>query len=222
MSALETLRALASGQRPEAGLLHNCRLDALGTEAYGEEAIVSRLRRSPLTFTERAEVVESTSHIVLLEANSAVFADLWAGNIARIWLLSEGEPETGEAGISVPFDPDQTQARGDVFFALSDHPGLSADAAERVRSAGRALVDAYPHSMRTRAFAIRAFGTVSRGAALFAGLQMTGTESGTAGFAMAVISWHGDTVTTIRDYAGEQTINLKPWTPRIGRGKQDD
>jgi hypothetical protein len=212
MSAADALRQLALGVRPKSSLLHTARLEARGVECYGEEAIVARCRHSPIAFTERAIVTESASHIAILEGNSGLFADLSAGYIARIWLLGEGEPEIGEVGVSVPSDPDLTQSRGDVFFVASDHPGLAADAAERVLFAGRALVDDHPQSSRTRAFAIRAFGTASRGAALFA-------VSRAPGFSMAVSNWDHDAVTTVRDHAGEQAIQLTPWTPRISKGR---
>ena len=214
MSAVETLRMLAAGERPATGLLHTARLEAFGVEVYGEEAIVESFSRAPLVLSDAATVVETPGHLAIFDSETALVADLYGGNIARIWLLGDGEARDGEAGISVVFDPDLAQARGDVFLAASDHPALATEAVERAIAAGRAITR--DNSYRARAFAIRAFGTAAEGAALFAVYRLTGEPARTSGFAMAAVCWTHDSLQIVRDLAGEAAISRRRWTPRIG------
>ena len=90
MSAVETLRALASGARPPSGLLHTARLTAFGVEAYGEEAIVKNLRRAPFDLSDGAAILEVPGHLAIFDGEMALVADLCCDNIARIWLLGDG------------------------------------------------------------------------------------------------------------------------------------
>lgn len=214
MSAVETLRMLAAGERPATGLLHTARLEAFGVELYGEEAIVERFSRAPFVLSDAATVVETPGHLAIFDSETALVADLYGGNIARIWLLGDGEARDGEAGISVVFDPDLAQARGDIFLAASDHPALAADAVGRAIAAGRAITR--DNGYCVRAFAIRAFGTAAEGAALFAVYRLTGEPTRTSGFAMAAVRWTHDSFRIVRDLAGEAAISRRRWTPRIG------
>ena len=216
MSAVETLRMLARGERPANGLLHTARLEALGIEAYGEEAIVESFRRAPFDLSDSAAVIAAPGHVAMFDGDTALVADLYGDNIARIWHLYDGDPVEGEPGISVVFDPDLAQARGDVFMAASDHPALAADAAANVLLAGRAIARDELHAYRTRAFAIRAFGTAAHGAALFAVHRLTGAAERTAGFAMAAARWTPDGLQIVCDEAGEASVAERLWTPRIG------
>lgn len=215
MSALDTLRALASGERPPSGLLHTARFDGLGHEIYGEEAIVARMGLKPFALGDDALVFEDTAHIAVLTGERAFFADLYDGNIARLWLLGPDGFGGEEPEVSVVFDPDLSQARGDVFFAASDHPALTADAADRVRAAGREIVAA-ADGPRTRAFAIRAFGDASGGAALFAVYRLCPDGDETAGFVNMAAFWGAKETHIVRDYGGEATLAARAWTPRIG------
>ncbi len=215
MSALDTLRTLAGGQRPLGGLLHTCRFDGLGHETYGEEAIVARMGLEPFTLDNDALIFEDAAHIAVLTGERAFFADLYDGNIARLWLLGPDGFGGEESEVSVVFDPDLSQARGDVFFAASDHPALTADAADRVLAAGRKIVAA-ADGPRTRAFAIRAFGDAAGGAALFAVYQLRPDGGDTAGFVNIIVFWGAEETHIVRDYGGEATLAARAWTPRIG------
>jgi len=215
MSAVETLRLVASGARPPSGLLHTARLFTSGVETYGEEAIVDSFRRAPFYLSDGAVTLEAPGHLVIIDGRTALVADLYGTNIARIWHLGDGGSVADEPGVSVVFDPDLAQARGDVFLAASDHPALAADAVDRVILAGRTIACDDPDAYRTRAFAMRAFGTAAHGAALFAVHRLQGKHDLSAGFAMAVARWTGDGLQLVRDVAGEAAVAERPWTPRV-------
>lgn len=215
MSALDTLRALAKGERPTSGLLHTCRFEGLGYELYGEEAIVARMGLEPFTLGDDVLIFEDAAHIAVLAGARAVYADLSDGNIARLWLLGPDGFGGEEAQVSVVFDPDLRQARGDVFFATSDHPALAAQAADRVLAAGREIVAA-ADGLRTRAFAIRAFGDAAGGAALFAVHRLRPDDDDTAGFVNMAAFWGTEETHIVHDIGGEATLAARAWTPRIG------
>ncbi len=220
MSARDTLNALATGERPANGLLHphllhTVRLEAFGVEAYGEEAVVESFRRAPLSLSDHADVVEVPGHIAIFDSDTALFADLHGGNIARLWHLGEGMFVEREPGIAVVFDPDLAQVRGDVFVAASDHPALAADAIDCVMLAGRAIARDDRDAYRTRAFAIRAFGTATHGAALFAVHRLEGEHARVAGFAMVAARWTPGAMQLVRDRAGEDAIARQAWTPHV-------
>ena len=218
MSAVETLRMLAAGECPASGLLHTARLAAFGVECYGEEAIVDSFSRAPIVLSGTATVVETSSHLAIFDGDTALIADLYSANIARLWRLGCGDPLDAEQGISVVFDPDLAQARGDICLAASDHPALAGDAIDRAAQAGRAITrnsDNSDNSYRSRAFAIRAFGTAAEGVALFAVYRLAGEPARTSGFAMAAVRWMPDNLRIVRDLAGEQAVAKRPWTPRI-------
>ena len=216
MIALETLQMLAAGQRPTSGLLHTARLAAFGTEFYGEEAIVEAFRRAPQTISDAAAVLGCRGHIAIFDSDTALFADLHGESIARIWRLGDGVPAAGEPAISVAFDPDLAQARGDVFAAATDHPALAPDAFEKLLQAGRTIAHADPAAYRTRAIAVRAFGSATEGSALFAVHRLIGNPRRTAGFAMAAVRWTSDGLTTFKDRSGEAAAVTGAWTPCIG------
>jgi hypothetical protein len=215
MSVLETLAQLRAGQRPASGLLHTCRLHAFGSEVYGTEAIVERFRMMPFVVPVEQIVVTAPGHLALFAGAGAMIADVIGDNIARLWRVGPGVTILPEPGVSVVFNPDLEQARGDVFFSASDHLSLADDAAQRVEAIGRDLARA-DDSFRARAFAIRAFGTADEGAALFAVYQLSGDAVRTSGFVHVAMRWSGDTVTIVRDAAGAAAVAATPWTPRIG------
>jgi hypothetical protein len=216
MSGLETLRMLAAGERPASGLLHTARLSAFGSKFYGAEAIVEALQRDPRPLSDAAQVLAASGHIAIFDGDTAIFADLHREQVGRIWLLGNGQPAARETALSVAFDPDLAQARGDVFAAVSDHPSLEPDAFEQVLSAGRTIANDDPTSYRTRAFCVRAFGSPAQGAALFAVHRLADQPVRTSGFAMAAAHWAPGGLTIIRDRSGEAALTEAAWTPRIG------
>ena len=218
MSAAAALRQLARGEHPKDALLHTARLEALGREHYGEEAILAGFRAAPLSFSDSATLIESADYCVLVGGEAAIFAELAGGHIARLWRLGGGEPGAAERAISVAFDPDLSQTRGAVLFAPADHPALAGDAGERVLQAARNAAEqadpALP-ALRTRVFVVRAYGSAAQGAALFAVYRLSGAERLTSGFAMALAWWTPDGDGLVRDVAGEAAVAARAWTPRI-------
>lgn len=215
MSALDALAQLRAGFRPTSGLLHTCRLHALGSEVYGEEAVIERFRTMVQALPEDPVVVTAPGHLAVFTGEEAFFADLAGDNIARLWRLGPGAPAIPESAVSVSFDLDLTQARGDVIFAARVHRQLLADAAPRIEAIGRELVHA-DTAFRTRAFAIRAFGTANYGAALFVLHRFGAGSQRNAGFIHVAANWCGSDVASVYDRAGEAAVAAAPWTPRIG------
>lgn len=197
MSAIGAIGAVGRGETPPA-LLHACRLEVGGFDAFGVEAIGDAFRRDPVDLTD-AVVAEDAMHLAAIVDGQALFADLYDGNIGRLWRAGAPAPMAPEPFVAVPFDPDLTQARGDVMVAASDHPGLAADALPRVHDAGRAILARDPLAWRSRAFCIRAFGSMARGAALFVLYRMTSGRVRASGFGHAVAIWDGADVTLALD-----------------------
>jgi hypothetical protein len=218
MSPCETIRILSRGERPVAGLLHTCRLEAMGVEFYGEEAILACFRARPAPIDDKAAIFEGMGQIAVFNAGKALVGDVAEGGIARLWWLNAGHSLPNERGVSVAFDPDLAQSRGDVFFAPGDHPALTESARARVLAAGQALVACnVAPIVRSRAFAVRAFGTEERGVALFAVYRLSDVAGHSPGFAMAAASWDGDESHVVRDVAGEKQAAAARWTPRVAR-----
>ena len=215
MSALETVAQLRAGLRPKSGLLHTCRLHALGSEAYGEEAVVERFSDMVEAMPADPVVVAVPGHLALFAGDEAIFADLAGENISRLWRVGPGAPAGSETAVSVSFDPDLTQVRGDVFFEARMHRQLLIDAAPRVEAIGLELVRT-DTAFRTRAFAVRAFGTANDGAALFALHRLSTGAQRNAGFIHVAARWCGNDVACMYDSAGEAAVAAAPWTPRIG------
>ena len=213
-TVIDTITQLRAGQRPQTGVMHTCRLHGFGSEAYGIEAIVERFRTMPYAIASDQVVVTAPGQLALFAGAGAMIAEVAGNQIARLWRVGPGAPVLPEPGISVVFDPDLAQARGDVFFAASDHPALAPNAAPRVEAIGRDLART-DMGYRARAFAIRAFGTNDEGAALFAVHQLSADSVRSSGFVHVAVRWAGETVVTVRDTAGEAANAASPWTPRI-------
>ena len=214
MTAFDTLIMLASGIQPPSGLLHNCRFEGFGSESYGIEAIVARLRQLPFAIAPDADVVQTPDHIAVFDGDRAIFADLYDAAIGRLWLLGPDAGVDAEPCLAVPFDPDLDQAGGDGFLAAGDHPGLAAEAAARVTALGRAIARD-GDGLRTRSFAIRAFGSAAAGAALFAVFRMRPENRDVAGFTLMAARWAGDDDHFVRDAGGEAMLAGSRWTPRF-------
>ena len=188
MSAIAAIAAIAMGGTPEQ-LLHSCRLEVGGFDAFGVEAISDAFRTDPVSL-DGATIAEDPMHFAAVTGDQALFADLYDGNIGRLWRAGRPAPHAPEPFVAVPFDPDLTQARGDIQFASSDHPNL-ADGEARAREAGLAILAHDPGAWRSRGFCLRAFGNAGRGAALFAVYRMSGERVRTSGFGYAVAIWDG-------------------------------
>ena len=190
MSIFDTIAATTVGNT-KGRVLEACRLEVGGFDAFGIEAIGDAFRRDPIQFDE-ARTIWDLMHFAAIADNQALFADLYDGNIGRIWRVGRSAPHEPEPFVLVPFGPDLGQAGGDVAFAPADHPALAKDAHIRVRDAGQAILDADPAAWRSRVFCIRAFGTANRGAALFALYRMNSGRVRAAGFGYAITLWNDE------------------------------
>ena len=225
MSASDALRSIAGGHRPDGELLPPCRLEAAGAEFFSEEAIVHSFRNAPFAISDSAVVVESKDHLAIFDAETALIADVFGGNIGRLWRLGPGEPLAAELAIGVPFDTDLMQARGDLAMRREDHPGLAPEAAAAVEEVGRALARDWPASdsapgYRTRSFLIRAFTSGNASVALFALHTLGSGAERTVGFsyAAALLDMNGGhAIRIVRDRAGEAGMNTRPWVPVVAR-----
>lgn len=192
MNVIEAIRAIASGQASQ-HLLHACRLEVGWFDAFGIEAISDAFRRDPVSL-DGASIAENPMNFAAIIGDQALFADLYDGNIGRLWRAGRPAPHPPEPFVAVPFDPDLRQARGDIEFLASDHPLLEAGAERNVRDAGLAILAHDPAAWRSRGFAIRAFGTSQRGAALFSVYRMTANRVRASGFGHAVALWEDGTI----------------------------
>ncbi len=218
MNAAETIRALASGELADGGLLHGARMLSHGREMVGPEAIVGACRRYLTLLSSDATVVQGENHIALFDTETAWFADVSANKVARLWRLCAGAAEPAALGVSVAIDVDMSQAGGSLLFAQSDHPALEADATPIVTAIGMTLVRNDWAAHRTRAFVVRAFGTGATGAALFAVYRLPLHHSDQSpGFIMTAAGWQGEDWTVVQDQAGADALRQTPWTPRVAK-----
>ncbi|QMW21885.1 hypothetical protein [Sandaracinobacteroides saxicola] len=194
MTAGDTLRALAAGTA--APVLPACRLESGNTDHFGAEAIADAFRRAPLT--DLAVALEAPGHLALFGETQALFADLHGAHIARLWRIGQPDPGAGEPAVSVAFDTDLHQARADLFIAATDHPALDPAALPRLRSLALALLAGSP-GFRTRAFAVRAFGTAGQGAALLALHALAANPVRAPSLTMAALRWDGEDSQTLCD-----------------------
>lgn len=225
MNTVATLRALASGARPQGQLLPPCRLSAFGTSAYGEEAIVQSFRNAPLALSDAAQTIEAEGHCAIFDGDNALFADLYGTAIARIWRLGPGEPGKTEPMIGVPFDPDLCQARGDVAFRAEDHPALAAEASDALIGIARDEARSFrnsegPGPYRSRVFVIRAFSALKEAAALFAVHRLGPDAQRSAGFSFVATRFRVEDcsaadIQIVRDRAGEAAIEQAVWRPCV-------
>ena len=205
MSALETITAIGAG-RPTDRLLGNCRLAVGGYDGFGIESIGNAFRFDPLAVEEEATTADER-HFALVADGQGLFADLYDGNVGRLWRVGRPAPHPPEPFVAVAFDPDLRQKRGDLAFAADDHPGLDDDARDRVREAGLALLDHDTTAWRSRGFCIRAFGSKTSGAALFAIYRMSGGVARTNAFGFAISRWHGERLDLAIDAIGAVEVS---------------
>jgi hypothetical protein len=216
MTALASLTALAAGERPNGGLTQACRLQAFGVEHHGEEQIVSNFRAAPFVPTGSAHIVQTENHLAIVETDRALVADVMGGVMNRIWRLDDGDPSVQEQSVSVPFDPDLNQARGDLAWSASDHPDADPKILARLAEAGVQLarqaqgfgVEPY----RSRTFLIRAFSEGAAGVGLFAVHRMTGPVR-TPGWShlLVHVAASAPGFSLVRDSSGDAAAAQTPW-----------
>lgn len=231
MNAFDTLTGLARGERPLTdSLIGTCRLEGLGGEAYAEEAIVESFRNAPIAFDAADDRIATPMHAALFHTapngdTTALIADLYDGHVGRIWRLGPGQPIAAERAVSVPFDPDLHQQRGDVQFSADEHPDLHPDAAAHVVATAKALARDWSESEgapahRTRCFVVRAFSDGDRGVALLAVYRFGGGTRRSIDFTHSAIRFRfsGETLLDsqiVHDVASSSVVSADNWAPRI-------
>lgn len=208
MSVFCHFAALATGGRPSHfGLLGNCRLEWCSGEAYGEEAILELFRLSPFDPGQDAVLIQTDASAAWIGCDGALVADLYDGRIGRLWRVGDGSSPEPEPEVSVAFDPDLRQQRGDILMRADDHPELT-DVIGVVAAGKKLLTAASSQPLhRARAFAVRAFTGEKGTAALFAVHRLTGGATRSGGFAFAAAIVGG---LFVADHAPK-----RPWTPRL-------
>lgn len=228
MSIAENIIALVRGERPRDFILPPIRLYAGGAEYFGEEAVLHVFRKNPNVITECAKILQSNGYLAIFDGKTAIFAKLYGTRIARLWLLSDGQPHVAEPAIGVPFDTDLRQSRRDVAFCADDHPELRGDdALKAVEEIGYHIAhgwDAHndqpqpPQAYRSRPFAIAAFSQDDgkSGAVLFAVHHLGADVVRSSGFCFAAahfsIADNGAVNYEItEDVAGKSAIATRKW-----------
>jgi hypothetical protein len=206
-------------------LLPPCRLEAFGSEFYGEEAIVHRFCRTPFLLSEHVTLVQGPGHFAAFGEDTALFADLFGSNVARLWRLGPGLAADAEPALDVPFDADLSQSRGDVAMRAEDHPALPPEAFQHLEQIGCELSrglsgeqDSIPY--RIRAFLVRAFTQDNVGAALFSLYQVGPSAVRATGFSYAAALFRTEenelaAYRIVRDKAGRSAVDARPWRPRV-------
>ena len=105
-----------------------------------------------------------------MKTDAALFADVYGGRIGRLWRLGEGDAGECERAVSVAFDPDLSQVRGDIAFREEDHPELEPSGMGAIRQAAAVALEPLRAggALRVRGFVIRALGDDRAAAALIA------------------------------------------------------
>jgi len=214
MSAVTHLAAVAEGRRPDHdGLIGNARCEWQGVESMGEEAILAMFSRQ--TFAPGPDAVEivARSGAAWIGPDCALVADLYDGRVGRLWRLGPGDAGEREPRVDVAFDPDLSQARGDVLFRREDHPDLD-DAASvglvETASAALALRRA-ASALRVRGFVVRAFGSGELAAALLAVYTLSDGSPRSSQFGYAALAWGEDREPLVVFDA----LTPCPWNPRL-------
>jgi len=126
-------------------LLHNARFEGLATEAFGTDAISELLRSCSVPWVGGVQTVDQPRFAAAFgqtpDGPAALFADVYCGHVARLWLLSGERVDYPPAGrTAVPADFDRDQRGAVVAFDAAEHPALDAAHVERVARLGRGLV----------------------------------------------------------------------------------
>ncbi len=209
MSNCVQLVALARGEPVESGfLLPSLRAEGWGSEAFAPEAVTAMFRARPSQCSEWQQLADERGAAVVGE-REAVIADLVDGRCHRIWRLGPGEPATCDRAISLSFDPDLRQHRGDVIG--SEEWGGNRDL---VRLAG-AAIHRTSTAFRLRLFPIRIIGGQSARLVLFAAFVMDGEVQRHSGFVMMVAVVEGENVRVLRDSSAEDALIKRAHPPRI-------
>lgn len=199
-------------------VLHNCRLEGAGGEAYGRDPIAAVLAAAG--FGEDVATVAAAHGAALFGAEGrALFADLHNGHITRLWLLAPAGFDAIDRfeRTDTPFDTDLDQRGGHLAFEPEDHPELNTADVARVREAALEwLRPSGPHGLeRLRPIVIRALSNDSSAAALIAVYGKRSDAPGMARFNVAIhLPRDGEQVTVV-DEAGIRYELGRGWNPRM-------
>ena len=224
--AFAALRDIVAGRAPRNdALLQNCRLTGFGTKAFGREPTLDLFRQAPIELTADFTAVESPIAVFAAFGDKAVFADVYDGRVARIWVLGGDLLGPAELVVSVPHDLDLSQCEADVFFDPADHPHLEAGDATILAQTAAALarpeagLGAGLPGFSRRMFVVRAFSASGRVATLMicaGALDGSSRKPFSVGVALVVDSTQpASTGTVVIDRAELLRCRERPWTPRL-------
>lgn len=204
-------------------VLQNARLHGFGGEAYGTEAARDLWARAPVDGEEVETVAgERGAATFGVDAHgrpAALFADLHAGSVTRLWRLGAvaGADRAADA-TAVPVDLDCNQRGGRLAFDPDAHAELAHDARAAVVALGEAWLLAPPAPVaerlrRVRPLVLRAVSQSGCTAVLF---RLEGASgAGLAGAFAATLIHDGGETRTVVDEAGLDAALARPWLPHL-------
>lgn len=207
-------------------LLHNARFEGLGTETFGADAIADLFRAHPVRWTTVTETLAHPRAAALFGSTehgpAALFADLYDGHVARLWLIADhdaGQPPAITTHVPVDTDRDQ---RGAAFpFDPAEHPALNPEHASAIAALGAAMIDggtpwpsAEQRHARVRPLVLRALSAGGSAAVLLRVQSLSDTHAGGVrqAYAAALL---GVREALIPDGAGLRLAERAPWNPRV-------
>lgn len=207
-------------------LLHNCRFEGMGTEAFGGDAIAELFREAPLAWTGETVVVDNPRFTAAFGYTTrgpiALFADVQEGHVTRMWLL--GDDDAGDPApivTAVPADPILSQCAPRLALAATEHPALDADHVAAIECFGQTLINgeqpfptpATPHA-RVRPVVLRAISSGDRTAVLMHVRSLRHRERGGISHAYAA-TLLGPDERFVPDLAGLRRSERAEWRPRV-------
>ena len=194
MSALEALKAVATGERQSPGTVSaTIRLEWQGGEAYGEEAVLEAFRRAPLDLAV-GSAISVLGALLWTDGQTALVADLYDKRLGRMWRIGPGPAPARELGVSVPFDVDLMQDRRDVLWRYDDHPWLAPEHSDAIETFARDIAAPSAHDHRIRVFILRAFSSEDHFGMLASVFRLSSEPTRSASFRMvaALVSPEGE------------------------------
>lgn len=211
MNAVQALLSLVRGAPgAAAGLLPAVRAEGWGSDAFAPESVIAMFRGDVIDGDEASwDTVVDQNGAALIGANQIVVADLIEERVARLWRIGPGPLQPFERAITVPFDPDLRQHRGDIVGA--SEWGKNEPYIRRAGDALQAALAAY----RLRLFPLRKIGPPERCLILFKAYLMSGEQQKRDGFVSAAVLLEGDSCQVFRDGTGEAELAARHSAPRI-------
>lgn len=210
MSALEALKAVANGESQSWGTSSSTiRLEWKGGEAYGEEAVLESFRRAPLDLAA-GSAISTSGALLWTDGQTALVADLYDERLDRMWRIGPGQAPALEPGVSVPFDIDLMQDRGDVFWRYDDHLWLAPEHAAAIETLAQGIVAPCAEDHRVRVFVLRAFSSEDRFGMLASVFRLSSESTRTASFRVVAAL-----VSPERELLVADDYPAAEWVPRL-------